>query len=169
MSGKEERKNGHPKIIGNLPRLGVPLRPSLRHFAAGRWQNRLPALLESFAAMCLRRLRKQGSPFAPPPACIFPSLHLTRRTRRLAARPSVRHTMTHRGLCKTVGSQKLSTKRRHKKNTVQLTGKVVERCSFVGATGFEPTTPCSQSRCANRTALRPDSKCFRLAKTLCFA
>ena len=26
---------------------------------------------------------------------------------------------------------------------------------FVGATGFEPTTPCSQSRCANRTALRP--------------
>ena len=47
--------------------------------------------------------------------------------------------------------------------------KVVERCSLVGATGFEPTTPCSQSRCANRTALRPDSKCFRLAKTLCFA
>ena len=27
---------------------------------------------------------------------------------------------------------------------------------FVGATGFEPTTPCSQSRCANRTALRPE-------------
>ncbi len=26
----------------------------------------------------------------------------------------------------------------------------------VGATGFEPTTPCSQSRCANRTALRPE-------------
>ena len=25
----------------------------------------------------------------------------------------------------------------------------------VGAAGFEPATPCSQSRCANRTALRP--------------
>ena len=28
---------------------------------------------------------------------------------------------------------------------------------FVGVKGFEPSTPCSQSRCANRTALRPDS------------
>ena len=28
--------------------------------------------------------------------------------------------------------------------------------SFVGVKGFEPSTPCSQSRCANRTALRPD-------------
>ena len=28
--------------------------------------------------------------------------------------------------------------------------------SFVGAAGFEPATPCSQNRCANRTALRPD-------------
>ena len=27
---------------------------------------------------------------------------------------------------------------------------------MVGAEGFEPPTPCSQSRCANRTALRPD-------------
>ena len=27
--------------------------------------------------------------------------------------------------------------------------------SFVGVAGFEPTTPCSQSRCANRTALHP--------------
>ena len=26
----------------------------------------------------------------------------------------------------------------------------------VGVTGFEPVTPCSQSRCANRTALHPD-------------
>ncbi len=33
----------------------------------------------------------------------------------------------------------------------------------VGATGFEPTTPCSQSRCANRTALRP--VCFKLLTT----
>ena len=34
-------------------------------------------------------------------------------------------------------------------------------CSFlfcVGVAGFEPTTPCSQSRCANRTALHPE--CF---------
>ena len=29
---------------------------------------------------------------------------------------------------------------------------------FVGVAGFEPTTPCSQSRCANRTALHPE--CF---------
>ncbi len=27
---------------------------------------------------------------------------------------------------------------------------------FVGVVGFEPTTPCSQSRCANRTALYPE-------------
>jgi ribosome biogenesis GTPase A len=27
---------------------------------------------------------------------------------------------------------------------------------FVGVAGFEPATPCSQSRCANRTALHPD-------------
>ena len=31
------------------------------------------------------------------------------------------------------------------------------RWSFkVGAAGFEPAAPCSQSRCANRTALRPE-------------
>ena len=30
---------------------------------------------------------------------------------------------------------------------------------LVGAKGFEPSTPCSQSRCANQTALRPDV-CF---------
>ena len=29
---------------------------------------------------------------------------------------------------------------------------------LVGATRFELTTPCSQSRCANRTALRPVDK-----------
>ena len=27
---------------------------------------------------------------------------------------------------------------------------------LVGAKGFEPSTPCSQSRCANRTALHPE-------------
>ena len=27
---------------------------------------------------------------------------------------------------------------------------------FVGVPGFEPGTPCSQSRCANRTALHPE-------------
>ena len=29
---------------------------------------------------------------------------------------------------------------------------------MVGVVGFEPTTPCSQSRCANRTALHPDGR-----------
>ena len=29
---------------------------------------------------------------------------------------------------------------------------------MVGVVGFEPTTPCSQSRCANRTALHPDGE-----------
>ena len=28
---------------------------------------------------------------------------------------------------------------------------------YVGVPGFEPGTPCSQSRCANRTALHPES------------
>gem|GEM_PF-4909045 len=31
---------------------------------------------------------------------------------------------------------------------------------FVGAAGFEPATPCSQSRCASRTALYPE-RCVR--------
>ena len=41
---------------------------------------------------------------------------------------------------------------------------------LVGAVGFELTTLCSQSRCANQTALRPDKKgefysyCFRPVK-----
>ena len=39
---------------------------------------------------------------------------------------------------------------------------ISENYLFVGATGFEPTTPCSQSRCANRTALRPE-KTLRIA------
>ena len=32
---------------------------------------------------------------------------------------------------------------------------------FVGVAGFEPTTPCSQSRCANRTALHPERFFFQ--------
>lgn len=31
---------------------------------------------------------------------------------------------------------------------------------LVGVAGFEPTTPCSQSRCANRTALHPEISFF---------
>ena len=31
---------------------------------------------------------------------------------------------------------------------------------FVGVKGFEPSTPCSQSRCANRTALHPVQMAF---------
>jgi hypothetical protein len=31
--------------------------------------------------------------------------------------------------------------------------------NMVGVIGFEPTTPCSQSRCASRTAPHPDSIC----------
>lgn len=34
---------------------------------------------------------------------------------------------------------------------------IFDDCLFVvGVAGFEPTTPCSQSRCANRTALHPE-------------
>ena len=29
--------------------------------------------------------------------------------------------------------------------------------SIVGVRGFEPPTPCSQSRCANRAALHPEN------------
>ncbi len=36
---------------------------------------------------------------------------------------------------------------------------------FVGVAGFEPTTPCSQSRCANRTALHPEY--FSIELLLC--
>ena len=48
--------------------------------------------------------------------------------------------------------------------------KAVENCKqilifngficFVGVKGFEPSTPCSQSRCANRTALHPVQMAF---------
>ncbi len=35
----------------------------------------------------------------------------------------------------------------------------------VGAAGFEPAAPCSQSRCANRTALRPENlRCISNAR-----
>ncbi len=33
-------------------------------------------------------------------------------------------------------------------------------CRSIGVAGFEPTTPCSQSRCANRTALHPEEVLF---------
>ena len=38
-------------------------------------------------------------------------------------------------------------------------GSAIRRETFVGVKGFEPSTPCSQSRCANRTALRPENLC----------
>ncbi len=48
---------------------------------------------------------------------------------------------------------------------------------LVGVAGFEPATPCSQSRCANRTALHPvnlvaqnrganKKKCFYIIKQI---
>ena len=30
---------------------------------------------------------------------------------------------------------------------------------FIGAKGFEPSTPCTPSRCASQAALRPDEFC----------
>ena len=48
-------------------------------------------------------------------------------------------------------------------STIPPPGPVVIRFvslfSLVGVKGFEPSTPCSQSRCANRTALRPEIEC----------
>ncbi len=41
-----------------------------------------------------------------------------------------------------------------KAKNLNLTIKVF--CMVVGAVGFELTTLCSQSRCANQAALRPD-------------
>ncbi len=41
----------------------------------------------------------------------------------------------------------------------KIRGRVDKRhglAGVVGVKGFEPSTPCSQSRCANRTALRPE-------------
>ena len=40
---------------------------------------------------------------------------------------------------------------------------------IVGVAGFEPATPCSQSRCANRTALHPEChSTFSAAKVTLF-
>lgn len=48
---------------------------------------------------------------------------------------------------------------------------------MVGAKGFEPSTPWSQTKCANQTALRPDKKikaeiigklCHFVKKESCF-
>ncbi len=43
-----------------------------------------------------------------------------------------------------------------KKSFVYIGQAVKQRIYSVGVKGFEPSTPCSQSRCANRTALRPE-------------
>ena len=43
------------------------------------------------------------------------------------------------------------------------------RFHIVGVKGFEPSTPCSQSRCANRTALHPVfvvTKCLSGCKSI---
>ena len=34
---------------------------------------------------------------------------------------------------------------------------VNDLCALVGVAGFEPAAPCSQNRCANRTAPRPET------------
>ena len=39
--------------------------------------------------------------------------------------------------------------------------------SFVGAAGFEPAAPCSQSRCANRTAPCPELYYFVSIRQIC--
>ena len=38
----------------------------------------------------------------------------------------------------------------------QVNNLIISVLFIVGVAGFEPTTPCSQSRCANRTALHPE-------------
>ena len=40
--------------------------------------------------------------------------------------------------------------------------------SIVGETGFEPATPWSQTKCANRTALHPDTFVVAGAKLVYF-
>ena len=40
---------------------------------------------------------------------------------------------------------------------------------MVGAVGFEPTTPWSQTRCANRTTLHPDKSYTRELDRLSFS
>ena len=47
-----------------------------------------------------------------------------------------------------------STKKRQSQKTLSLA-----MPQLVGVPGFEPGTLCSQSRCANRTALHPESFC----------
>ncbi len=49
----------------------------------------------------------------------------------------------------------VATNRKTKGANIKLTPCV----SIVGVAGFEPATPCSQSRYANRTALHPDILC----------
>ena len=41
---------------------------------------------------------------------------------------------------------------------------IIEGYPQVGVERFELPTPCSQSRCANRTALHPDNKVFQLGE-----
>ena len=48
-----------------------------------------------------------------------------------------------------------SNNKRQNRQLSSLYNLIISGFPYVGATGFEPTTPCSQSRCANRTALRP--------------
>ena len=48
---------------------------------------------------------------------------------------------------------KLPIENRHKKRS--CLHKQLLDYLIVGVNGFEPSTPCSQSRCANRTALHP--------------
>ena len=56
--------------------------------------------------------------------------------------------------------KKQPANRRHKKASQSKT----KRLNLVGIPGFEPGAPCSQSRCANRTALYPEY--LRLKKRL---
>ena len=51
--------------------------------------------------------------------------------------------------------KKTSNNKRQNRQLPSLNDLIISGFPYVGATGFEPTTPCSQSRCANRTALRP--------------
>ena len=57
------------------------------------------------------------------------------------------------GVCQFRGGQLLPAAA-HPRHQIH---KIVKK--IVGAAGFEPAAPCSQSRCANRTAPRPDVWC----------
>ena len=48
----------------------------------------------------------------------------------------------------------------HKKRRVVIKLLIYNPLFCVGVNGFEPSTPCSQSRCANRTALHPVQMAF---------